>query len=92
MHREEMESLAQGSLVVWLKASAETIVRRLEADPRTGDQRPSLTGKPLKEEVQELLRTRTPLYDSLAHLELSSDALSPQELVEVLLAHPFLHP
>ncbi len=79
MHRKEMEALKAGAFVVWLYARPETIIRRLSEDPRTETQRPSLTGRPLEEEVTELLKERTPLYRHFADLALSTDDLSPEE-------------
>ncbi len=84
-HREEMESLRDGALVVWLCARPETILRRLSADPRTQTQRPSLTGRSWEEEVVELLREREPLYRHFADLALCTDALSPEEIARKIL-------
>lgn len=67
--------------VVWLKASTETIVKRIHGD----DQRPSLTGtKSFTDEVVEVLQRRTPMYDRMAHLEVDTDARSiPEVVVEI---------
>ncbi len=85
MHRKEMEALKAGAFVVWLRARPETIIRRLSADPRTETQRPSLTGRPLAEEVGALLEERTPLYRHFADLTLSTDDLSPEEAARRIL-------
>ena len=67
------ETLRKAGPVVWLKASPETVVRRIEG----GDQRPSLTGtKSFTDEVAEVLERRTPLYRRLAHLEVDTDSLN----------------
>ncbi|HDK43200.1 MAG TPA: shikimate kinase, partial [Desulfobacteraceae bacterium] len=44
MHQDEGRLLRKGSLVVWLRAGAATIRKRLEADAASAVQRPSLTG------------------------------------------------
>ena len=67
--------------VVWLKASTDTIVRRIEGDT----ERPSLTGtKSFTDEVSEVLARRTPRYEQIAHLHIDTDALTiPQVAAEI---------
>ena len=55
--------MKQRGLVVWLKASRETIWQRMTADPATRDSRPGLTGYPLQEEIDRTLTERWPLYE-----------------------------
>jgi shikimate kinase len=67
---------AAGS-VFWLKASTETIVRRIQGD----DQRPSLTGqKSFTDEVAEVLERRTPLYRRIAHHEVDTDSRTVEQV------------
>lgn len=58
--------IGQG-LVVYLKVKPEILSARLMRDPRTA-QRPSLTGRPVAEEVRQVLAEREPLYISLADI------------------------
>lgn len=53
-------------VVIYLCAPVLTLVNRLEAEPDV-DLRPTLTGKPLSEEVQEVLEQRDALYRETAH-------------------------
>lgn len=85
MHEAEMEALKEEALVVWLSAPVETIIERLSRDPKTATQRPSLTKKSLEEEVRELLSRREPLYARFADLRISSEGLSPEEIVQKIL-------
>jgi shikimate kinase len=63
--------------VVWLKATVETIVQRIQGD----DQRPSLTGtKSFTEEVAEVLERRTAMYDRIAHLAIDTDGRTIPEI------------
>jgi len=63
--------------VFWLKASTETVVRRIQGD----DQRPSLTGtKSFTDEVAEVLERRTPLYRRIAHHEVDTDSRTVEEV------------
>jgi shikimate kinase len=53
------------------------IVARIEA----GTERPPLTtGKSFTEEVEEVLRERTPLYEAAADYQIDTDALSPEQV------------
>lgn len=85
MHEAEMEALKKEALVVWLSAPVESIIERLSRDPKTATQRPSLTEKSLEEEVRELLSRREPLYARFADLRISSEGLSPEEIVQKIL-------
>jgi len=68
--------------VAYLEVRPEILAERLRADP--GD-RSSLTGKPLADEIDELLRAREPLYRSLAdRIEPASDR--PVEAIAAALA------
>lgn len=67
--------------VIWLKAQPATIVQRIGGD----DQRPSLTGtKSFTDEVVEVLERREPLYERIAHHQIDTDTLSPQEVANVV--------
>ncbi|MTH46225.1 shikimate kinase AroL [Intestinirhabdus alba] len=57
---------AQGK-VIYLCAPVPVLVNRLLASPEEA-LRPSLTGKPLSEEVQEVLKQRDRLYREAAHV------------------------
>ncbi|MEL7474474.1 MAG: shikimate kinase [Planctomycetota bacterium] len=65
--------------IVYLRAQPETLVERLEADDNA--HRPSLSGKPITEEIVSQFRTRDPLYRDLAWHVINVDEL---ELDEVL--------
>jgi shikimate kinase len=65
--------------VVWLTASTETVIDRIQGD----DQRPSLTGtKTFTDEVAEVLQRRTPLYRRMAHVQVDTDRRSIREVVD----------
>ena len=72
-----VESLRRGGKLFWLRASVPVIVARIEG----GTERPALTaGKSFTEEVADVLRTRTPLYEAAAHHQIDTDALSPEQV------------
>jgi len=76
---ENIENLRRNGKLIWLRASVPVIVKRIEG----GTQRPALTaGKSFTEEVEEVLRERTPLYDAAAHAQVDTDQIDPQQVAE----------
>ncbi|HUV78431.1 MAG TPA: shikimate kinase [Desulfobacterales bacterium] len=76
---ENIEALKRNSRIFWLRASVDTIVRRIQAD----SQRPALTtGKTFTEEVAEVLDQRIPKYKRAAQYEIDTDALTPEQVAE----------
>ena len=77
---QNREMLRSRGRVFYLMATVPVLSQRLAANPLDA-QRPSLTGKPLEQELIDSLREREPLYLETAHMIL--DAAKPiQELVE----------
>ncbi len=77
LRRENVESLRRRGKVFWLRASVPVIVARIEA----GTERPPLTaGKSFMEEVEEVLRERSRLYEAAADYQIDTDALSPKQV------------
>jgi shikimate kinase len=70
--------------VVWLRADAETIWQRLQADATTWDRRPALTVGGLSEVVQ-LLQVREPLYRECADWTVDTAGHTPEEVAELIL-------
>ncbi|CQD40074.1 shikimate kinase AroL [Yersinia mollaretii] len=70
-------------LVIYLRASANILAERLAEDPEDA-QRPSLTGKPIVEEMQDVLASREALYQEVAHHVLDATQ-RPQDVVEHIL-------
>jgi len=76
---KNIEALHENGKIVWLKASVESITRRIQGD----DQRPSLTGtKSFIDEIREVLETRTPLYAKAADHTVDTDTLSVEEVAK----------
>jgi len=69
--------------VIWLSAPPDILARRLESQPENA-QRPTLTGRPIAEEMGEVLRARAHLYRSAAHHEVNA-MLAPERVVEQIL-------
>ena len=79
---ENIAALKERGTLSWLKASVDTIVRRIAGD----DQRPALVeGKTFTEEVAEVLEERRPKYQSAAHYEIETDDLTPAQVAEKII-------
>lgn len=84
-HQREWQQLRNCSYVVWLDADIATIRRRLMSDAVSTQQRPSLTGQAVQDEIATLLERRTPLYRAGSDLRLITDDKEPEELVRQIL-------
>jgi len=79
---ENIEILQKNACMIWMKASVETIVTRIQG----GTERPALTsGKTFTEEVAEVLERRTPKYRSAAHYEIDTDNLTPEQIADTVI-------
>lgn len=73
------EFMRQHGRVIYLNAPVAVLAGRLEAFPEAS-QRPTLTGKPISEEVADILAQRDALYRETAHYIVDASA-SPEEVV-----------
>lgn len=82
LRAQNVEALKENGALFWLTASVETIAKRIGDD----NQRPSLTGaKSFVNEIQDVLRERTPSYQAAADHIITTDDRSINQLVEKLL-------
>jgi shikimate kinase len=84
-HQQEWQQLRNCGYVVWLDADISTIRRRLMTDPVSAQQRPSLTGQAVQDEIGTLLERRMPLYRAGSDLRLATDDKEPEELANQIL-------
>lgn len=63
---ENQKVMRNNGTVIYLNAKPEILAKRLAAEPQA-DQRPSLTGKSLVEEIEEVMQQREPIYRATAH-------------------------
>ncbi len=71
---ENVANLRRGGKLFWLRASVAVIAARIES----GTERPALSaGKSFVEEVEDVLRERTPLYAAAADHEVDTDGRTP---------------
>lgn len=71
-------SMKNNGIVVWLSAKPMTIEKRLIGDENTETSRPSLTGKSPIEEIKEILNKREPCYDSASDFSIKTDEINPE--------------
>ena len=82
VREENIRVLQSQGIIFWLTATIHSISQRIGGDK----QRPSLTaGKTLVEEIEEVLRERTPKYQAAAHYAISTDTETPKTLVKQIL-------
>ncbi|HJS66217.1 MAG TPA: shikimate kinase [Nitrospiraceae bacterium] len=82
LRTQNVEALKKNGILFWLTASVETITKRIGR----GNQRPSLTGsKSFIDEIQDVLRERTPKYQAASDHVITTDDQSIKQLVEIIL-------
>lgn len=78
-----VDSLKKSGTLFWLTAGVETITGRISGDT----QRPSLTGtKSFLEEIQDVLRERTPKYQAAADHVITTEGQSVEQVADRILA------
>ena len=83
LRSKNVESLKRTGKLFWLTAPVETIAKRIGADT----QRPSLTGtKSFLDEIQDVLRERTPKYQAAADYIIETDGKSATQVADEILA------
>lgn len=78
---ENRKRMKESGVVVWLTADVDTICARLQGDATTTSRRPALTVGG-RAEVEELLRTREPLYRELAQFTVDTVGRTPEAIAE----------
>jgi len=81
---ETRSLLRENGYVVWLTASPEVILQRLQNDAQTATLRPSLTSLPMLDEIKTLLEIRRPFYEETAHVTINTDEQSPEKIAEII--------
>ncbi|MGP0068289.1 MAG: shikimate kinase [Isosphaeraceae bacterium] len=71
--------------VAWLTARPSVLACRLEADQRGLAERPALTSAGTLEEIVQVLRMRTPLYEGLADVAIETEEKSPDQVADSIL-------
>lgn len=80
---QNREFMRRAGTVIYLRSPAATLAQRLEESPLE-EQRPTLTGKPITEEMLEVLNERETLYQEAAHIVVDGTQ-NPASIVEAIL-------
>ncbi len=81
LRKDNVDRLKVGGILFWLTAEVPTISRRIGGDT----QRPSLTGaKSFVEEIEEVLRERTPIYRAAADHVIATDGRTVGEIADAV--------
>lgn len=86
MRENTRKVLRDSGPVLWLTASPETILARMNGDATTKTSRPNLTDLPALEEIRHLLEVREPYYRDCASLEVTTELCPPEEIVRQILS------
>lgn len=82
LHRDVWPQLKKQGVVVWLTADLKILCERISGDQNSTTLRPSLTGKNVCQELEEVLAERTPLYRETADCIVDSGAMTVAAAVQ----------
>ncbi len=83
LKEENVKILKANGTFFWLTAEVSTIVKRISTDT----QRPSLSGtKSFVEEIEDILKERTPKYQAASDHVITTDQKSPIQIADSILA------
>jgi shikimate kinase len=86
MRERNRLALASCGAIVWLKANVDTLVARQAADEHTAARRPNLTKAGGRQEIEQLLAERTPIYRACATLEVDTEGKAPAEIADEIVS------
>lgn len=79
LRAENVENLKRTGKIFYLRATADTIIKRLKGD----NTRPLLQGN-LEERVHSVLSVRSGIYEGVADIIVDTDGLTPEELAKII--------
>lgn len=86
LRKSNQKCLARCRAVIWLQASAEVIAERIKGDATTAERRPNLTNRGGRQEIEQMLVTRGPIYRACATLEVDTEGKDPAEIADKIVA------
>ncbi len=78
--QENIRELRKKGKLAWLDVSLDTLLRRIGDDPN----RPSLTGKSQREDMETILKERRPIYERAADYIIDTEDKTPEEIAEAI--------
>lgn len=79
LRAENTAALKRDGKIVFLRTTPETLIRRVEGN----SERPLLKGV-ASEKMNELYKTRQPIYEKAADIIVDTDGLSPDEIARII--------
>jgi len=83
---DNVMALKRNGLVIWLKADPQVLRAIMTNDPRTLVQRPSLIGKGILEEIEEVATFRAPFYEMVSEVQLDTSAMDVEAVIQRILS------
>ncbi|MEE9611288.1 MAG: shikimate kinase [Desulfatiglandales bacterium] len=80
MDGDNVKNIKRNGWIVWLKADAQIVKDRMAREQNLGIRRPSLTGNDPLEEIEQVLRVRTPLYQQTGNFMVDTSTSSIREV------------
>ena len=80
------EAMRAAGPIVWLKASVESLLKRMQGDQTSDSRRPSLTGHDPEVEVPLLLARREPIYAAIATICVLTDHRTLTDIVAEIMS------
>ena len=81
---DNVKVMKRNALVVHLDAPAETLFRRMQRDPVTGQQRPALTDLDGRAEMAAVAQRRAPLYEAARDIVVDTGRVDVDEAAETI--------
>ncbi len=81
IHDELWPKLKKEGCVIWLTASLEVLCSRIRSDQQTEGLRPSLTGKDICQELEDVLTERLSLYEAAADCVIDTGLMDVSDAV-----------
>jgi len=85
LNSKNVRQMKRNGVLIWLRATPETIKKRMSTDKSTEDMRPSLTSNGMLEEIEETLLNRNPYYESAKDFCVDTDDVGINKICDIIL-------
>jgi len=85
LDKVNIRAMKSSGLLIWLKATAETIRQRMLPDKNTGKFRPALSDRGLIEEIEDMLLKRNPCYENTSDISIPTDHRPVDEIAGIII-------
>jgi shikimate kinase len=84
---ENVKVMRGSGQLIWLRATIDTIRRRMQHDDQTEASRPSLTSQSALDEIETTLAEREPVYRAAMHMSIDTDNASVDKICDQIAAY-----